>query len=691
MYLKGRFWIDLLATIPFDNFAEIIFGSGNASLLSIFSLMKLVRVLRLSRIISLMKVANEVKLSLKLGKLVFFLVMYLHCAGCAWYYIVIVDKEWIPPLDYVFVTTDFYEEQLDFRYFSSIYHSVLMLTGNDIGPRGVGQYIFVISALTAGAIINANIFGELAVILASLNRKATAFQGKLDTANGAMKHLGLDEKLQVQITGFLTYSKSLLESQEELEEFMSMISPSLRHRVLKHIFSDALITNPVFNNKIEMIEFMSKRFVTQIMLPEQTIITQGEKGDDLYCIAKGECSVHVTDQRGVTCIANNLQPGDVFGEIALLCGCLRTATVKTYIYSTIAKLNKYHFDTVCSVYTWFQEKLKQRLKTYKDNMRKYQMKLITSVDYMSKLKENTLEEISYHLIQAHFEQNKVIFRAGDPVECIFFVVHGVVNISINIGDREIIIDSIGQGASIGCNGVLGNYNHNFTARASSKVTMYYISKDSLRTCMNICPDLDANFCNAQEFYEINDMPWVDFRISRLQDKPVPNKFIMKMSIVRLLRIKRGLTKKISAEEILEILKDLQMKYNRGNYRNKKISSHDVTMEMIRRLTKKIEKLEEKIDAQDRRQRYAAENKRRDTINFLDKSHSKMIDGLAKDLHSPDTGDIKVFNLDSHRKDNKDKFKDDSDLDKSINKMISYFEMDKVNEKSEENQKDEEEE
>ena len=81
IYLKGRFWIDLLATIPFDTFAELIIGSENGSVLSIFSLLKLVRVLRLNRIISIMKVTNEVKLSLKLGKLIFFLTMYLHCLG----------------------------------------------------------------------------------------------------------------------------------------------------------------------------------------------------------------------------------------------------------------------------------------------------------------------------------------------------------------------------------------------------------------------------------------------------------------------------------------------------------------------------------------------------------------------------------------------------------------------------------
>ena len=77
-YLKGRFWIDLLATIPFDTFAGLIIGSDSSSFLGIFSLLKLVRVLRLNRIISIMKVANEVKLSLKLGKLVFFLSMYIH-------------------------------------------------------------------------------------------------------------------------------------------------------------------------------------------------------------------------------------------------------------------------------------------------------------------------------------------------------------------------------------------------------------------------------------------------------------------------------------------------------------------------------------------------------------------------------------------------------------------------------------
>lgn len=78
-YFKFRFWVDLLATIPFDFFGELFIGEGNTTILKSIALLKLVRVLRLNKIITIMKVANEVKLSLKLFKLIFFLVMYLHC------------------------------------------------------------------------------------------------------------------------------------------------------------------------------------------------------------------------------------------------------------------------------------------------------------------------------------------------------------------------------------------------------------------------------------------------------------------------------------------------------------------------------------------------------------------------------------------------------------------------------------
>ena len=54
-YLKSRFAIDLISTIPFDNIASIFTSSGSP-VLQLFSLLKLVRISRLGRIIERMNV-----------------------------------------------------------------------------------------------------------------------------------------------------------------------------------------------------------------------------------------------------------------------------------------------------------------------------------------------------------------------------------------------------------------------------------------------------------------------------------------------------------------------------------------------------------------------------------------------------------------------------------------------------------
>ncbi len=92
-YLKSWFWIDLLATIPFD----MIFPTdeGLWQILLLFGLLKVARVTRLGRIINFLKVKDDFKMTLKIFKLVFFLVLYIHFVGCGWYFIVKEPKNWI--------------------------------------------------------------------------------------------------------------------------------------------------------------------------------------------------------------------------------------------------------------------------------------------------------------------------------------------------------------------------------------------------------------------------------------------------------------------------------------------------------------------------------------------------------------------------------------------------------------------
>lgn len=170
----------------------------------------------------------------------------------------------MPPLDFMYLKTDLYDRDIDYQYWMSLYHAVNMLAGNDIGPRGSWQLAFVTVFITMGAIINANIFGKLSVLVSAMNRKATNFQEKIDIANTAMRKMSLPEKVQIRVIGFLTYTQSLLESQKELETFLKMISPSIRESVVKHIFKDYLQANPAFQNNSELIELLTRKLDVQI-------------------------------------------------------------------------------------------------------------------------------------------------------------------------------------------------------------------------------------------------------------------------------------------------------------------------------------------------------------------------------------------------------------------------------------------
>ena len=98
-YLRGQFTIDLLATIPFDALAKLLLQSDNATF-KVFGALELVRVLRLNKIITYLRSTEEIKAGLKVIKLIFFLIMYLHCFGCIWYMIVKEEQIWVHPLLY---------------------------------------------------------------------------------------------------------------------------------------------------------------------------------------------------------------------------------------------------------------------------------------------------------------------------------------------------------------------------------------------------------------------------------------------------------------------------------------------------------------------------------------------------------------------------------------------------------------
>lgn len=81
----------------------------------------------------------------------------------------------------------------------------------------------------------------------------------------------------------------------------------------------------------------------------QRVITQGDSGSSLFVIAKGSCSVLKEDTAlNVAQVVTQLGPGDAFGEMALLLGSPRTASIRADETCLCLELEQNHFVALLS-------------------------------------------------------------------------------------------------------------------------------------------------------------------------------------------------------------------------------------------------------------------------------------------------------------------------------------------------------
>lgn len=103
----------------------------------------------------------------------------------------------------------------------------------------------------------------------------------------------------------------------DLESINNMIKDNMYYKCYYRLFNQ--------------LDNVSKEIIISAMFSKeytngQTIITQGEDGNNYYLLDKGECEVYV-DRDNKQVLAKTCEPGDSFGELALLYNAPRAATV----------------------------------------------------------------------------------------------------------------------------------------------------------------------------------------------------------------------------------------------------------------------------------------------------------------------------------------------------------------------------
>jgi CRP-like cAMP-binding protein len=102
----------------------------------------------------------------------------------------------------------------------------------------------------------------------------------------------------------------------------------------------------------------------------------------MYLIARGECMVNIKDENNKVIRGHKiLQVSDYFGEISMIYGCKRTATVVSRKYTTLAILSKPKFLMITTEFPKFKDILKRGIFKYNDKMKRFMKQCLRKIEY----------------------------------------------------------------------------------------------------------------------------------------------------------------------------------------------------------------------------------------------------------------------------------------------------------------------
>lgn len=82
----------------------------------------------------------------------------------------------------------------------------------------------------------------------------------------------------------------------------------------------------------------------------QTIFNYGDPGNAMYIIRSGEVEIYVKNNQGEKIVLETSKSGDIFGEVSLLDGGARTATVVALNEVSLLRLDRTHFEVYVRQY-----------------------------------------------------------------------------------------------------------------------------------------------------------------------------------------------------------------------------------------------------------------------------------------------------------------------------------------------------
>jgi CRP-like cAMP-binding protein len=233
--------------------------------------------------------------------------------------------------------------------------------------------------------------------------------------------------------------------------------------------------------------------------PDATIIRQGDPGDAFYIIVKGFARVLRRDASGIESALGELHKGEFFGEMALLKGHTRSATIIARNAVTLMRLAGDDFRRLVagdpSLGEQVHRQLLQRRQHFVERRKPpLSQRFARLSSLLGGLSEVLLRELRSELDWMWFPADETVLRAGEEGDSMYVVSEGHLAVYAPGPDGdERRVGEIGVGESVGEEALLGGQVRSATVRATVDSVLLRLGREGFEALVARQPELAELF------------------------------------------------------------------------------------------------------------------------------------------------------------------------------------------------------
>lgn len=249
----------------------------------------------------------------------------------------------------------------------------------------------------------------------------------------------------------------------------------------------------------EIISLLADRMKPVTVPAHEVLIREGEAGDSLYLLQTGKLDVLLNSESENSIVISSLLPGESVGEIGLLTGAVRSATVRAAEPSLLWELTRQAFDQVSqtdsALRATVEAAMVERVQRAQLRSALYQNRLIKSLSL------TVLPDFERALTLILLTSSETLFQAGEASDALYLVINGCLRIvpvkAPDDSTLEAPVKDIGSGQIVGEIGVTSGVPRTATAFALRDSLLARLAADDLYRLLQKYPQEMLQFTSAR--------------------------------------------------------------------------------------------------------------------------------------------------------------------------------------------------